>query len=317
MDFATVVENLPIVVHKTPHEQIDTILRYLLDCGERSFIIYPFGEMGMLTKKILNEKYGVMERALIDNTACKYNNAIFGKEYLQKANDLDHSVILIVSMEHADSIYEDIKDIDAKVISIFDKRRSERWSRFLVRESERGDTPVGRGTTSGAGILASPLLESCGAYCSFAGGTKIVANHPINFVTTSPILMDGFGGRKNENDMIYAVGIYDRKFRADDFNKKVIIGHDVWLGEDVKIQNGVRIGNGVIAGSGAVITKDVPDYAIVGGVPARIIRFRFSEDQIEKLNKIAWWDWPVEKIKENYEDFFDIDLFIKKHYREY
>ena len=78
--------------------------------------------------------------------------------------------------------------------------------------------------------------------------------------------------------------------------------------------NGVRIGNGVRAAAGAVITKDVPDYAIVAGVPARIIGYRFSKEEIEKLNKIAWWDWPIEKIRDCYDDFIDIKIFLEKHY---
>lgn len=96
--------------------------------------------------------------------------------------------------------------------------------------------------------------------------------------------------------------------------KKCKIGNDVWLGKDVLITNGADIGNGVVAGAGAVITKDVPDYAVVAGVPARIIRYRYEEEEIEALNRIAWWNWPDEKIRENYEDFYlDIKEFIRKH----
>lgn len=63
-----------------------------------------------------------------------------------------------------------------------------------------------------------------------------------------------------------------------------------------------------------MITKDVPDYAVVAGVPARIIRYRFSPEQIAELNRIAWWDWPDEKIREHYDDFYeDIHIFVRKH----
>lgn len=63
-----------------------------------------------------------------------------------------------------------------------------------------------------------------------------------------------------------------------------------------------------------MITKDVPDYAVVAGVPARVIRYRYKKDEIEALNRIAWWNWPDEKIRENYEDFYlDIKEFIRKH----
>lgn len=79
--------------------------------------------------------------------------------------------------------------------------------------------------------------------------------------------------------------------------KKSVIGHDVWIGKNVIISNGANIGNGVIAAAGAVITKDVPDYAIVGGVPARIIRYRYTPEQIGTLNRIQWWNWTDDEKK--------------------
>jgi len=95
------------------------------------------------------------------------------------------------------------------------------------------------------------------------------------------------------------------------------IGNDVWLGRNVIITNYANIGNGVIAAAGAVITKDVPDYAVVAGVPARIIRFRYTPEQISALNKICWWDWPDEKIRECYNDLYlPVDEFIQKHLNE-
>ena len=97
-------------------------------------------------------------------------------------------------------------------------------------------------------------------------------------------------------------------------DKRITIGNDVWLGRNVIITNSSNIGNGVIAGAGSIITKDIPDYAVIVGAPARIIRFRYTEKQIEALNKIAWWNWSDEDIRSYYYDFYlPVDEFIKRH----
>lgn len=88
----------------------------------------------------------------------------------------------------------------------------------------------------------------------------------------------------------------------------------MWLGQNVIITNYSDIGNGVIAGAGAVITKSVPDYAILAGIPARIIGFRYSEDEIACLNRISWWDWTDKEIAERYDDLYlPVQEFIKKY----
>lgn len=85
--------------------------------------------------------------------------------------------------------------------------------------------------------------------------------------------------------------------------ERINIGNDVWIGTNASILSGVTIGNGVVIGAGSVVTKDVPNYAIVAGSPARIIKYRFSEEIIQLLNEVCWWDLPISVIKEN------IDLF--------
>jgi virginiamycin A acetyltransferase len=97
----------------------------------------------------------------------------------------------------------------------------------------------------------------------------------------------------------------------------IVIGNDVWIGARAIILAGVQIGDGAVIGAGAVVTQDVPAYAISGGVPAKIIRKRFSQQQIDSLLKIAWWNWSDEKVTQNIDDFFsDVASFIQKHKKE-
>ena len=95
---------------------------------------------------------------------------------------------------------------------------------------------------------------------------------------------------------------------------QVLIGNDVWIGDDVTILGGVRIGDGAVIAAGAVVVKDVPPYAIVGGNPTKIIKYRFPKETIERLRRIAWWDWDGEKICECREDMYgEVEDFAIKY----
>ena len=163
------------------------------------------------------------------------------------------------------------------------------------------------------------LIESIGSFCSFAPGAEVVFNHVMQYITTSPIIYRGacegefeeFIHFKGAN--YYIDGIQPRREKLKQV-QRIKIGNDVWLGQNVLITNYANIGNGVIAGAGSIITKDVPDYAIVAGAPARVIKFRYSDDEIECLNKIAWWNWTDDEIRERYDDLYlPVDEFIKKY----
>ena len=84
------------------------------------------------------------------------------------------------------------------------------------------------------------------------------------------------------------------------------IGNDVWIGDNVVILPNVRIGNGVCIGARAIVTRDIPDYAIIGGNPAKIIKYRFNEKQIQYLQETQWWNWSDEQIVQNRDFFFKI-----------
>lgn len=106
----------------------------------------------------------------------------------------------------------------------------------------------------------------------------------------------------------------ERCYKNGVFDPSVHIGNDVWIGDDSKILAGVTIGDGAVIGSSSVVTKDVLPYTIVAGNPIKLIKYRFTSEQIEKLLKIKWWDWNIEKIKSFAPLIFssNIDLFIKK-----
>lgn len=94
----------------------------------------------------------------------------------------------------------------------------------------------------------------------------------------------------------------------------IVIENDIWIAQDVTIMSGVHISNGAIIGTASVVAKDIPPYAIVVGNPGKIIKYRFNQDTINRLLKIAWWNWTIEKIRENYDYFIDpnIESFINK-----
>lgn len=96
-------------------------------------------------------------------------------------------------------------------------------------------------------------------------------------------------------------------FRNKIQSEECVIGNDVWIGSGVTVNRKVHVGNGAILASGTVVTKDVPDYAIVGGVPGRVLKFRFDENTIKRLLAIEWWNWPHDILKEN-RHLFEIEV---------
>ena len=139
-----------------------------------------------------------------------------------------------------------------------------------------------------------------GKFCSIADGVKFVfGGHRLDTISTFPFRAICFG------DAPHA----DATSRGE-----IIVGHDVWIGANAVILSGVNIGNGAVVAAGAVVNKDVPPYAVVGGVPAKLIKMRFEPEQIAALEKIQWWNWPLEKIRANLDLFYASPAaFLERH----
>lgn len=131
-----------------------------------------------------------------------------------------------------------------------------------------------------------------GKFCSIACGVKFLfncANHTLKSLSTYtfPLFYEDWELEKSN-----VASAWDNK-------GDIVIGNDVWIGFEAVILAGVKIGDGAIIGTRAVVTKDVPPYSIVGGIPAKVIRKRYSQDIIEQLLSLRWWDWTKDRIKRN------------------
>lgn len=147
-----------------------------------------------------------------------------------------------------------------------------------------------------------------GRYCSIADNVCVVlGQHPINefasmypafyYDTTSQLSFTFHRGRP-----LYAC----KRIPTGETKYNVVVGNDVWIGSHVLILGGITIGDGAVIAAGAVVTKDVEPYSIVGGVPAKIIKYRFNKDEIEELLLKKWWNIPFEDIMKNYNQINNI-----------
>lgn len=156
------------------------------------------------------------------------------------------------------------------------------------------------------------INANIGRYCSIGTNVKtITGTHPTKlYVSTHP----AFYSTKKQAGFSYVdKDSFIEDIYVDEDNHVSVIGNDVWIGSNVVILPGVHIGDGSIIAAGAVVTRDVEPYTIVGGVPARQIRKRFDDKVIEKLLKIKWWNWPIEKVKNKACCFKDYDSFLNKN----
>ena len=141
---------------------------------------------------------------------------------------------------------------------------------------------------------SSLIFSEIGKFCSIGHGAIVgLANHTTDKLSVSPL----FTEKKNATGHSWAHESIVHPY------EKVFLGNDVWVGSRAMILGGVNIGDGAVIGAGAIVTKDVPPYAVVAGIPAKVIRFRFDEETVKDLLEIKWWDFPDTVLKNSIEIF--------------
>lgn len=193
-----------------------------------------------------------------------------------------HRVFLLV-ISKIKSIFQKSLSFSSQIEYSTISRKAKVWGHCKVYHSTIDDY-------SYIGPHCRVIYTHIGRFCSIAGDSAIgMGTHLLNRISTSSL----FTTKKNGTGISWC-----NKATFEEF-KDIHIGNDVWIGNRVMVMGGVNIGNGAVVGAGALVTKDIPPYAIVGGIPAKIIRYRFPEHVISALEKSEWWKLDDDILKNN------------------
>ncbi len=282
---------------------------------ERKVYIWGAGAGGKIVEPILRE-HNVTIEGFIDRRA------------VEMPGCLGYQVVVIDDMDPSrDFIVIGMMSFQYELLEILERKGYTQEDYFYIYENEGYNKEdivykgckIGRYTYGYEGLLKQyPLAEVIGRYCSINSTARIWNNHPLDYVTTHPFLdypqfypQEKYEERKR---LILKYGKYHENVDFENSqlrkNGAVTIGNDVWIGASTIILPGVKIGDGAILAAGSVVTKDVYAYAIVGGVPAKLIKYRFDKDIIDRFMKIKWWDWSIEEIENNIELFYQPEKFL-------
>ena len=202
--------------------------------------------------------------------------------YIHKTASIYRDVILKSSRIGAQSSVGDFSKVERSVLGEYIRidRNNYIWCTEMKRHCYTGKN-------------TSIIAAEVGSFVSVSWNVTIGgADHDYSKLSTHSFIYNDYDELRPEG----AEG-YDR------FSSPCVIKNDVWIAANAVILRGVTVGNGSVVGAGAVVTKDVPDYAIVAGVPARIIGYRFEDSIIKMLNEVCWWNWNDETIRRNYHLF--------------
>lgn len=289
--------------------------RMLANVNGRNIYIWGAGYGGSIVEKVLREHH-IPIAGFIDRRAGQLEEYLGYSVRMPEEMNPMYDYIIVAVMLCENEILEELESLEYTVKDCFCVSEN---SNCNIEDTVYCGCKIGRYTYGYQELLEYfPIAESIGRYCSINGTAKIWNNHSLDCVTTSPILDHVRFYPWEENDRrrgyVRRYGKHKENAKFDNSairdNRPVVIGNDVWIGAYVSILPGVHIGDGAVIAAGAVVTKDIEPYAIVGGVPAKTIRYRFDEQMIKKLLEVKWWEWSAEEVEKHMELLYDPVQFM-------
>lgn len=195
-------------------------------------------------------------------------------------------------------IFKNLFNPRVSLLSIISSNTKVDKSALIFRGVKAKNSVIGAHTY----VAANTDVENAeiGRFCSIADHCRIgMSSHSLNYISTSPVFTQKINA-------LQECWIKEDVFEHKSKEERVYLGNDIWVGSHVLINGGVHVGDGACIAAGAIVVKDVPPYAIVGGVPAKVIRYRFSHEVVEELLRLKWWDMDEAFLKQHIE-FFQTD----------